>query len=218
MLTLEAETTAARSLARQGLRLLESLDNADENSGLVLACLSSAAEKLLKLTLGLDSLDSTGLWPNADQMKKFSHDVVALNEVARAACLGRITEAGAPPIPIRAAMNSEDMVWTNPMLEALSDYGKGGRFYNLDNLAGKAQPYPSPGDMWNAMEQSVLSDMPELVGLLAERLASNADRRLTLNFQLARAFNAWWTFYRTCWQHGVLGDQARALSWTLKLS
>lgn len=218
MLVLENETTAAKSLARQGLRLLESLDNAAENSGPVLACLSSAAEKVLKLTIGLASLDSTGSWPSVKQMKGFDHDVVALNQAARDVCLGRVIDAKIPHIPVRAAMNSDDMVWTNPMLEALSNYGKGGRFYNLDNLAGKSQSYPSPGEMWDAMERSVLDDMPELVGLLALQHVSNADVRLNLNVQLARAFEAWWTFYQICWRHGVLGGQARALSSTLKLS
>lgn len=214
MSTLKDETIAARSLARQGLHLLASLDDAAEDSGPVLACLSSAAEKVLKLTIGLASLDSTKSWPSVKQMKKFDHDVIALNLAARDACLGRVIGADIPHIPVRAFMNSDDMVWTKPMLEALSNYGSGGRFYNLDHLAGRSQLHPSPGAMWNSMERSVLGDMPELVGLYALQHVNDADMRLNLNVQLTRAFEAWWLFYQVCWKHGVLGDRARALSLT----
>lgn len=217
MLTLEAEANSAKSLAAQGVDLLRRLDSAAVNSDPILACLSLAAEKMLKLTLGLSAVAHGGDWPSVGKMTSYKHKITKLNEEAMLICMQNLHKATHRPVAVLAVMNSLDMSWTAPMLAALADYGAGGRFYNLDNLANVQQRYPSPAEMWAAMESEVVGKHPEVLHHLAASKGTNAEARGPLNEHLANAFSAWWSFYSTAWTHGVVGEQAKQLGPTLKL-
>jgi hypothetical protein len=64
----EIDDTVA--LFRHGRLALRELNFVTADSSVVFVCLSSGPEKLLKLSLGLLSLEQTGMWPSKQQMMK----------------------------------------------------------------------------------------------------------------------------------------------------
>jgi hypothetical protein len=215
MLTLEAEAASAASLARTGLTLLRNMGSQGDADP-VLVCLSTASEKMLKLTIGLAALERHGEWPSKAEMQAFSHNILKLNSQAMSEIATRIDDAVHAPAVWQAIKDSLDIAWTEPLLTALANYGGGGRFYNLDSLAGAQQPHPSPPLLWWEMEIDILRHRPEVLESAGLEL-SMAEARRPLNAHTAKAYSSWWDFYFLAWRHGVVGDDARALSTTIKL-
>lgn len=216
MLTLEAEAASAASLANSGLALLRNMGSRGEADP-VLVCLATAAEKLLKLTIGLAALETYGEWPTKAEMQGFSHDILKLNSRAMAEITARVDDAVHPPVVSQAVMDSIGIAWTEPLLTALANYGGGGRFYNLDSLAGAHQPHPSPPLLWWKMEIEILGHQPEVLETPLGPPLTMAEARRPLNAHTAVGFITWWEFYFRAWRHGVIGENARALSTTIKL-
>ena len=217
MLTLEAEAASARSLAAQGIELLRGLDSVAINPDPVLACLSLAAEKMLKLTIGLGALDQGKGWPSRGQMTGYGHTIGKVNEQVMLLCMENLHLAEHRPVPVMAALGSLDMTWTAPLLAALANYGDGGRLYILDNLANDRQRHPSSVEIWAAMEEEVIAKHPEVLYHLAAGTGTNREARGPMNRHLARAFSAWWNFYSTAWKHGVVGERGKRLGPALSL-
>jgi hypothetical protein len=215
MLTLEAEAASAASLARTGLTLLRNMGSQGDADP-VLVCLSTAAEKMLKLTIGLAALETNGEWPSKAEMQAFSHNILKLNARAMAEIATRIDDAVHPPVVWQAVKDSLGIEWTEPLLKGLANYGGGGRFYNLDSLAGAQQPHPSPPLLWWEMEIEILKHRPEVLESAGLK-PSMVEARRPLNAHTARGFSSWWDFYFLAWRHGVIGGDARALSTTIKL-
>jgi hypothetical protein len=216
MLTLEAEAASAASLARTGLTLLRNMGSQGDADP-VLVCLSTAAEKMLKLTIGLAALEQHGEWPSKAEMQAFSHNILKLNSQAMSEIATRIDDAVHAPVVWQAVKDSLDIAWTEPLLTALANYGGGGRFYNLDSLAGAQQPHPSPPLLWWDMEIGILGHRPEVLETPPVPHASMAEARRPLNAHTAKGFSSWWDSYFLAWRHGVIGEDARALSTTIKL-
>ncbi|KRE79913.1 hypothetical protein [Arthrobacter sp. Soil763] len=217
ILTLEAEATSASSLASHGISALERLSSAATEADPVLACLALASEKMLKMTIGMTSMATGEPWPDRRRMQGYSHGITKMNREAMGLLMQRLDKATHPPVVLNAALTSVDVTWTSPLLAALSDYGSGGRFYNLDTLAGEEHKFPSPAQMWRDMEDAVIAAHPEVLEFLAASGGSNAEARGPLNAKLATAFRNWWAVYATAWKHGLAGDEARPLGWVIAL-
>jgi hypothetical protein len=217
ILTLDAEATSASVLATHGRKALASLASASTQSDPVLACLALASEKMLKMTIGAASIANGGTWPAPGKMRSFNHDITVMDQEARASLLRRLDAAAHPGVVVKAAFDSTDITWTGPLLTALSNYGAGGRFYNLDTLAGDEPRRPAPTAVWSEMEQQVISVHPEVLTHLASSKGSNLDARSPLNAHLANAFQSWWELYATAWKHGVFGDEMRPIGFALSL-
>lgn len=196
---------------------MERLASAATDADPVLACLALASEKMLKMTIGMTSVTDGKAWPEKQRMVGYGHRITTLNREAMAMLIGRVERATHPAVVTNAALESVDVTWTEPLLEALSDWGAGGRFYNLDTLAGQGQKYPSPAQMWRTLESAVTAAHPEVIDHIASSRGTNREARAPLNAMLARAFRNWWGFYATAWKHGVPGDEARALGSVIAL-
>jgi hypothetical protein len=155
---LSKELDAAASLLAHGVRILQSDGYSVLDAPAVLACLAIGAEKLLKLTIGMVAIEETGFWPNKKTMaERYRHAILALDRHARAAITRRIDNSGAPGY-IRELLSSvQNDVVIGPVLEALDNYARQGRFYNLDMLADAPQVDPSPSELWHdGMETKIL--------------------------------------------------------------
>ncbi|WP_457950654.1 hypothetical protein ACTAQI_08900 [Pseudarthrobacter sp. alpha12b] len=169
------------------------------------------------MTIGMTLVAMGEPWPDRRRMQDYSHGITKMNREAMALLMQRVEEATHPPVVLNTALASVDVSWTEPLLAALSDYGSGGRFYNLDTLAGTDHKYPSPSQMWMTMEDAVIAAHPEVLDFIANNRGSNAEARGPLNAKLAHAFRSWWAVYATAWKHGLAGEEARALGWTIGL-
>lgn len=217
ILTLEAEATSAQCLASHGISALERLGSAATQADPVLACLALASEKLLKMTIGMTTVAGGDPWPDRGRMQGYGHKITKMNRDAMSLLLQRVDAATHHRVVTNAALASVDVSWTDPLFAALSDYGSGGRFYNLDTLAGEEQKFPPPAQMWRTMESAVISAHPEVLDHIASSRGSNAEARAPLNAKLAHAFRNWWAFYATAWKHGLAGEEARALGFVIAL-
>lgn len=146
---LSKELDAAASLLAHGVRILQIDGYSVLDAPTVLACLATGAEKLLKLTIGMVALEETGAWPDRKTMAEdYRHAILDLDRHARDAITRRIDESGAAGY-IRQLLDSvENDAVIGLVLEALDNYARRGRFYNLDMLAEAPQLGPSPSELW----------------------------------------------------------------------
>jgi hypothetical protein len=101
----------------------------------VFALLSIGAEKLLRLTVGITSIEETASWPSRDFMqKKMRHRIVLLDQTARQALRRRRNHGTAPGHMDHALAILDADVLLSSMLAALDRYGSEGRFLYLDTL------------------------------------------------------------------------------------
>jgi hypothetical protein len=136
------ELDAAASLLAHGVRILQIDGYSVLDAPAVLACLATGAEKLLKLTIGMVTVEETGTWPDKRTMaERYRHAILDLDRNARAAIANRIDESGAPGY-IRELLDSVDNdAVVALVLQALDNYARKGRFYNLaGGVGGTHQP------------------------------------------------------------------------------
>jgi hypothetical protein len=173
------ELDAAASLLAHGVRILRSDGYSVLDAPAILACLATGAEKLLKLTIGMVAIEETGSWPDKKTMaERYRHAILALDRHARAAIVRRIDSSGAPGY-IRELLSSvEKDVVIGPVLEALDNYARQGRFYNLDMLADVPQVGPSPSELWHdGMETKILLADTSLLEEIADPKKHPAGRK-----------------------------------------
>src|SRR5436190_1127328 len=88
---LSDEVDAASSLFRHGFKILSDYRFASRDADPVFVCLAGGAEKLLKLTLGLYTLDTSQAWPDVKTMKsQWRHQIAALDGHVRDLLRGRL--------------------------------------------------------------------------------------------------------------------------------
>jgi len=106
--------------------------------------LSIGIERLVKLAIVIDHcLDNSGKFPNDKALRNYGHELNALVKKAR-----EIRSKYPTPNPLAQFPNDEIVP---AIVECLSDFAKGARYYNLDYLvAGKSvrQGWQDPIAMW----------------------------------------------------------------------
>lgn len=209
-LALDAECTNAVNLARTGLNLLREMKYSVNGIPAVFSCLALGSEKLLKLTYGVSEQAKGGSWPSLDTMKKFRHSVWALDTAGRNAVLKNSHLATHVPVVRGWIDRVEENPWIDQFLKILSDYGAGGRFHDLDLLAGQGvDPEKAPSEQWISLESAVLEGVPYSEDF--EERAREMRRRVD------EAFRDWWTMYSRAWIHGVFGEDAKGHGFTLEI-
>jgi hypothetical protein len=110
--------------------------------------LSSGLERLFKIMLCLNFKDKNGRFPKMDECwkKPQGHDLEILKKKIEEICI---------PInnsftPIDYDIITKD-VFINGVCKVLSEYGKRGRYFNLDSILGQDQQF-NPKDEWEELE------------------------------------------------------------------
>jgi hypothetical protein len=206
---LDAEVEAAASLLRRGRELWRDYSFASLDAEPLMVLLTTGCEKLLKLTYGLAHADEEGAWPAYAVIKKYGHDLTALDRDCRALIAGRLDRAVHPPV-IAALL---DAVAADPhmgqLLNTLTTYAKRGRFYNLDHLAGSPQETEAPAKMWDQLIDAAFFSRPDLQPLLGKDDESWRRLRQETNALLLASISTWQELYARAWAHGVCGAEAK---------
>lgn len=206
------EMTSTRNLLAYGLRVIRSAAFIDATRDPILTMLSIGLEKLYKITLGLVSLDHDHRWPSKAEMQRRGHNLLEMHE----AVLGELHARTADSTPYVRGLVEEvekDQV-VAPIVAALDLYGRGGRFYNLDELGGHSQPI-SPGAAWQEIEAAVLLD-PAVQALFQRAMADTSDGAIwaemteALHERIAVSVERLWTAVAVCGRNHVLGETGRA--------
>lgn len=202
---LSFEVGEASDLARSGEHLLADLRFLEQHAA-VLTLWSIAAEKMLKLTIGLVEQDQGRGWPPVEAMRMYRHDVQVLNDRALSAYGERFHDLPSSST-VRLALEAiqQDPVLTM-LLSALTCWGQQGRFDRLDHLAGRTPARASAEDLWTGTERLVVALDPSL----ESKLRSDFEGfRADINTRILESFVRWWGFHVTAWRDGLAGFEAQ---------
>ena len=212
---LSAEIDAASSLLRHGFGSLGEYEFASRDAEPTFACLAGGAEKLLKLTFGLATVDEGGGWPTKSTMQKAGHKIVALDATVRKLIVKRQDRSTAPGLIAKLLEMSDGHPGIVQVLATLERYAVDGRFYNLDMLGGRPHGSAGPHELWHELEMDILDANPEMLEQLAGR--EHRQARDDMNGIIAWSLGMWCELLLRSWMTGVCGPSARQWSGQLQL-
>lgn len=151
-ISLVVELRTSIKFLRNGLAEIQKISGANDFYHPVLLFLSSGLERLLKSMLCLNFQERTGELPTRKQLlgKKNGHDIEFLKQE---------TEKIVIPIERPFAANDYELLTSDELINricrTLSEYGKQGRYFNLDAVLGTRQEFDVQNE-WERIETYVL--------------------------------------------------------------
>lgn len=216
VMALNREVEAGVRLSQEGIEALRRLDGANDFYHLPMQLLAQGFERLLKLTLALAELQTTGGLPPSKRLRTdYGHDIVALTD----AVLERVANQ---PAYVRRPAVQEDLHFIRHdahlrrMLAVLSTFGKWSRYYRLEEFLDPdgVAPEDDPDRAWEAIETEILRRHPDWIQQLDPKAGGRAfetiarDITTTLD-RFARAITRMWTL-------GALHEEAKRHLGTIK--
>lgn len=152
----ELETSC--ELIKAGFGSLQEIDMDNTFYHLPHQLMASGFERLMKCYIALVYEGEKGSYPDMGYMKQLGHDLEALLEKLCTEFYGGKT---------RPLIQQEfDFITTDQILQEclriLSLFGKQGRYYNLDIVAGSSQSPINPKEEWKSLEASIEDGTPFL--------------------------------------------------------
>ncbi|WP_415394215.1 hypothetical protein ACMTN4_00025 (plasmid) [Rhodococcus globerulus] len=202
------EVNATRNLLAYGLLVITSDALTENTRDPIMTMLSSGLEKLYKLTLGIVALDRDGKWAKKAEMQGIGHKVGKMHPTVLDE-LDRRTSGG--PRYIRELL---DTVRGDPIIPVVIDcvdaYGREGRYFYLDALAGKTHSRSSPHESWRAIEAKVFDDVSAATQRLqAARARTDNEQSRDQNAvgdRIAQSVTDVWTLIAMCGIQHFLGE------------
>jgi len=150
VLALNLELETAIGLLKHGLAALESLGAANDFYYLPLLHLANGSERLCKCVLALNCWLSAGSFPTRVELRAFGHDVEQLVD----SVLGNCFPAAYLAVP--SAKQDKDFLVKDAtiraMLACLADFGKTGRYYDLNTICSGGPMGEPPEYSWQRVE------------------------------------------------------------------
>jgi hypothetical protein len=206
---LAREIDSTFSLLSAADRNIQQLQSLSDDIDPLMACLAAGVERLLKLVHGLATVETTGCWPSKKEMQHtLNHKISDLDRIGRGHIVAGL-EQSVHRVYVEGLLTKAD---GQPVLHALLDvltrYASGGRFHNLDKLAESPPSLPSPLQLWEDMELSLMQARPELLALIGEPNGYEQVRG-ELNEQIGVALRDWWILYVRAGMQGCFGERGR---------
>ncbi|MEQ9426686.1 MAG: hypothetical protein RJQ09_19845 [Cyclobacteriaceae bacterium] len=151
-ISLVVELRTSIKFLRNGLAEIQKISSANDFYHPVLFFLSSGLERLLKSILCLNFQEQTGELPTKKQLlgNKNGHDIEFLKQK---------TEKIVIPIERPFATDDYELLTSDELInricQTLSEYGKQGRYFNLDAVLGTSQEFDVQNE-WEKIETFVL--------------------------------------------------------------
>lgn len=210
------EMTSTRNLLGYGVKVLRASRFMETTRDPIMTLLSIGVEKLLKLTVGVVSLDETSSWPSKSTMMAFGHGIDDLFDHAMAQIRSRTATSSDYVQDLVATVENDTVL--RPLLAALDRYGKSGRFYNLDMLADSPQTDTDPAHMWDEAERAALGD-PAIARLQLIATSRSNDNDSWDNFyaalqgRMADSIEGCWNMISRVGINHALGVTGDVLGW-----
>jgi hypothetical protein len=214
-IALSREIDAAGSLMRHGFLILGDYRFASRDADPLFACLAGGAEKLLKLSFGLMTIDDGGAWPSKATMQNAGHKIVDLDATVRSLLVERQGRGTAPSVIRRLLETTDRHRGIIQILATLERYAVDGRFYNLDLLGGRAQGKASPAELWDELEWDIVEANPEMLDDAA--VGEHEQVRRDMNQIIAKSLGMWCELLLRSWRTGVCSALAQQWSGQLEL-
>lgn len=206
------ELRMAVNLLKYGLRELNRVDGANHFYHVPLLLLATCFERLLKVVICCHYLETKGNFPDRSVFPKGrkGHNLGILLDIVTQRCfsdsyLTRVPAAKEDTIFLR---NDEQL---KKIVEILSEFGQGARYYNLNVVLGETAPGPCPDDEWQKLEMEVLQEDPSWARRIRHPEQSDPtyrqiNKKLTAHCErLARSLSRLFTI-------GGLGGLAKQIS------
>ena len=195
------EQQASRQLLAHGVTLVTTAPNYAPILDPLFTCWSIGLEKLLKIARGLLDIEAGNSW----ELRK-THDLPSLAQPLLEHLDSR-AEPRTPYLRGLVAQVVEDPGW-EPLLAALSEYGRMGRFRHLDDIGGHPNDMTAVEDSWSHLE-AVANNDPEVAALWATFDASEeaSDRLHAVQGRvIARPLVNVWLLITQAARHGAFGE------------
>jgi hypothetical protein len=216
-LTLIQETETSVFLIHEGLLALNRLSGANDFYHRPLGLLAQGFERLMKVIICLDRLESQGTLPTPKEMRKYGHNLIAVADatVGFSERTGYIDSRPEARLDIDFMTNDQQL---RELLSVLTDFGKWGRYYNLDTLLNRTGHVPArddPAASFQRIESLILGRHPDWIAKMKGRgfedAYSGIKAELTATLQrFARALCRMFTL-------GPLGDRGRRLQAVIRV-
>jgi len=206
------ELLTAVRLLKRGLREVNEMSGATDFFHLPILLLASGFERMMKVVICCYCYGIHGGFPPRDYFPsgRRGHDLVWLLEAITERCfsdeyLSRVPAARDDIAFLRADSRLSALV------QILSDFGQGARYYNLNVVLGEEDPGPSPEDEWQKLEMEILRNDPTWKQRITDPgqlpgVYQDTYRELTVRCErLARSLSRLFTI-------GDLGDLAKQIS------
>lgn len=199
-------------LIKTGLREVNHLDGSSDFYHFPILILSSGIERFMKVVLCCYYLENNGEFPTKSTLLKKGkgHNLSWLLDQIIKNCF-----------PIKyvgvIAAAKEDMEFLkndsrlHKLINILSNFGIGARYYNLNVVLGCDEPGPSPEDEWNKLNMEILKDDPDWTIKIGDpsisaEIYDSINSELTINIEkLIRSLSRLFTI-------GKLGKFASSIS------
>jgi hypothetical protein len=212
---LTVEVGSAARLLLESLAILESdkpgTRGADAVADPLFAILAMGMEKLTKLTLGLNGLNTGAGWPSIAIMKGYRHNIGDLDRDACALiqAFARVQANGWVQQELDVLTADANIA---EIIKTISVYAQEGRFHNLDYLSDRVVKNNSPTELWRDLEGKII------VPPIRAGLVSANDAAAFFNAAVAKSIRAWVSSYRMAWQQGAFGAEGRLRVTALSLA
>ncbi|SMX74645.1 hypothetical protein BI49514_00947 [Brevibacterium iodinum ATCC 49514] len=209
---------SVRNLLRDSVEAIRSLRVVSLHGDGVFTLGSIGVEKAMKVMLGCNEVEASGLWPSKKRLKDdWGHDIQTLSQLLDTAIergLARTTHTGyAETLATRISEST-----ALPLLFAtFARYGKSGRFHHLDVLAtnepGSDDP---PSEYWGRVEFHVRTTEPEFADIPYGDNQALDEYEARLRGYIADELEAWWFCVHRLGVQGCFGDLGKKIGWEIR--
>lgn len=155
-LCLHEELDTSKKLIESGFGHLQEVDTSNPFYALPHLLLASGLERLMKCYISVIHKSRNGAYPDPKMMRHLGHDLEKLLDEILSKYFGGLHR---PIVKHDFAFISEQSS-LRESVRILSLFGKKGRYYNLDIVAGDDIEPIDPTDEWKALEQSLEDPVP----------------------------------------------------------
>lgn len=148
---LQDELLTAYNLIAHSIIELESISLSNNFYFIILQNLSQGFERLMKVYLCLAFQNKKNAYPPPRYFKKYGHDLVKIKSKIIADYF--INHGNQFELDYEFLVNNENL---NELLKILSDFGKYGRYYNLDYILGNNNELVNPIKEWEKLENKLM--------------------------------------------------------------
>ena len=150
------ELRISHELIKYGFGSLQEINFGNDLYHVPHQLMASGIERLMKCYISLVYEDHNGSFPNMRYMKNLSHD---LEELLEKICADYYCGTSRPLIKRELEFITTDYT-LKESIRILSLFGKTGRYYNLDIVAGSNMGPIDPRSEWKALESSIEDSAP----------------------------------------------------------
>jgi hypothetical protein len=161
------EVDTAANLIRAGLTELQYIDGGNRFYRLPMTLLGQGLERLMKVAIALNTLETTGSLPTPAWMKnQFQHDILKLSEACGEIIAETKYASSRPAAAEDALFFSEAQL--KEALVAAQGFAERERYADLDRFLDPMATTPDPDERFDALEATILGRYPEWERLLGE--------------------------------------------------